>query len=93
VGEHAAQNSVRHSCSSWESVPSVSCLAICSRQASRRLPTVALLSTSPGGARLRVQEMFDLHHPAVHALELCQLFAPGGPFGHDRLQARPLLGR
>ena len=40
-----------------------------------------------------VQEVFDLHHPAVHALELCQLLAPGGPLGHDRLQARPLLGR
>src|SRR5216683_3362143 len=38
-----------------------------------------------------VQEVFDREHPAVHALDLRQLLCPGGPLGHDRLQARQLL--
>src|SRR5258707_69032 len=38
-----------------------------------------------------VQEVFDREHPAVHAFDLRQLVCPGGPFGHDGLQARQLL--
>jgi len=38
-----------------------------------------------------VQEVFDREHPAMHALDLRQLLCPGGPLGHDRLQARQLL--
>ena len=41
-----------HSCSNWESEPSVNWRLMCSRQRSRRLPTVTLLSISPCAARL-----------------------------------------
>jgi hypothetical protein len=43
---------LRHSRSSSDRVPSVSSLAICSRQADIWLATVALLTTSPGSAQL-----------------------------------------
>ena len=52
---------------------------------------MALLTTSPGLRPTAVQEVFDFQHPAVHALDLRKLVCPGGPLGHDRLQARQLL--
>lgn len=57
--ESTRKNSVRHSRSSSDKEPWVSCASNCARHASKRLPTVALLTTSssgtwlhPGGARL-----------------------------------------
>ena len=58
--------------------------ATCHRGVAHHLPRL-----SPAA----VQEVFDLHHPAVHAFDLRELARPGRPLRHDRLQACPLLGR
>ena len=38
-----------------------------------------------------VQDVLDLKQPLVQALDLRQWLAPGGPLGHNGLQARQLL--
>src|SRR5260370_723140 len=45
----------------------------------------------PGLSQAFVKEMFDLHHPLMHAFDLRELVCPGGPLGRDRLQACQLL--